>query len=191
VNRADPLGLYDADLGYAVEGALEEPYRDSHEGQDFVFGREAKLGLLPEVKPDILNRTKGTYLEIKPLSLRGIAHGVTQLALYEYGLGVLGYRPETEWKPPKVIEALGQPIALINVEGLILYSDAAELTEELAGITSIAAARYFLRNPRLLASALNEFAQIGRVVSVGTGARSYQLGNQIGIAGLLATLGGF
>ena len=85
-NRTDPTGLYDADLGYAVELALQGPYRDSHPAHNVLFGRVAGLGLVPEIKPDILNLMKGTYLEIKPLSLRGISHGVVQMALYSYGL---------------------------------------------------------------------------------------------------------
>lgn len=89
------------------------------------------------------------------------------------------------------LEVGGTLLVLINVEGLILYSDATQSLEELVAITTIAAARQFLRSPRALVGVVNEGARIGRLATMATGARSYQLGNQLGLATILATLGGF
>jgi hypothetical protein len=159
------------------------------------FGKEAGIGLIRDLRPDILNFTKGTYLEIKPLSLRGIAHGVAQLAWYEYSLGDAGFRRELEWKPPRLltIDVRGVPkvVVLVNVEGLILYSDERAALEELVAVTSVAAARAFLRSPRALASAIGEFGRVARLVNLSISARSYQVGQQVGAASLVAAMGGF
>jgi RHS repeat-associated protein len=171
INRIDAFGLFTAAFGYAVEDTLRPYYRDSHPGQDVSYGVPAGLGLLPGLKPDILNRTKGTWLEIKPFSLSGIVKAGIQFAAYEYSFGtVLGYRPETEWRPPKVIEvptALGPvPTALFNAAGTIFYSDLVDNVEDLILIKTLSEARIYLTGAKALASALNEFGQIARLAPV-------------------------
>jgi len=94
--------------------------------------------------------------------------------------------------PPGTMVVNGKNVALINVEGLILYTDFLAVLKELAAITTIAGARVLLRDdPRMLGSALNEFGKIARLSTTAVGARSSQIGNHVSVGIILASFGFF
>ena len=113
--------------------------------------RSGVIGTL--LKPDILNLTTVpfTFGEIKPLSLSGIARGLTQMAAYDQALTAAGllrgwtFTRETWPLGVRKADVFGESIAYFNVGGLVFYTDMAELSEELVEITSVALAREFIR----------------------------------------------
>jgi RHS repeat-associated protein len=127
LDRTDPSGLYSSSeqaLGYAVERALAPIYRDEHPGDIVYFGSQAKTGLLPLLKPDIMNLTKKYWAEIKPLSTSGITKGYAKSELDNLSLWWSGYSADP-WHPPSwVTTDTGVTVYLLKDDhaGLIFYS---------------------------------------------------------------------
>lgn len=200
VNMTDPSGLFGLfkftrNFGNAAHAAIESAYQAENPGA--IVG--PTRGILGPLKPDIFNPIKMTYGEIKPLSLSGVAAGITQLAAYEVMFGVNGYpgltglRFNHETWPDGVRGAyVGQiPIAYWNCAGIIFYTDMVDNTEDLLALSTFAAAREFIRANsvsmgRTLAGAMPRIAVLASSRAPVDTAR-FQM--HLGIAALLASFG--
>jgi hypothetical protein len=148
------------------------------------------------LKPDILNitPTRKVFAEIKPMSLSGVAKGLAQMTAYGIAFGIQGYTPDASWQPSTHFATVGTvPIVFINVGGLIFYSDAVDSTEDVLALASIEAVRIFIRsNQAVLARGLVEsFARIRLIAQTGAAVDTVRLEEHVGIASLLAVIGGF
>jgi len=149
VQGVDPSGMFTQALGYLAEAAISADHR-----RDFPFpswnvsyGQWARLPGAFRARPDILNRTDREYNEIKPLSPSGIAKAVAQMALREVQLGSLGFNPDFDWPgAPGFTTAGSVPIVYFNLLGVIFYTDAIDLAEDVIAveIASLAPAAFRL-----------------------------------------------
>jgi hypothetical protein len=187
----DPTGLFTQSQGYAVERALQPFYAASHPGEDFQFGKWARVGLRENLKPDVLNRSRKTFLEIKPFSLSGIGSAGIQMALYLTFL--VGYTPEADWVPPATVDA-GGVVALVNLGGIIFYTDLLDNVEEIIAIKTWenrAALIQILRGAPAIGRNIGELGRITRLAVLGSSGGQVRLSQQTGTAMLLTTMGGF
>lgn len=196
LNRIDPSGLlFTSKFGNAAHAIIQAIYVADHPGEIVIVGSTS--GLLGSLlKPDILNMTPThkVFAEIKPMSLSGVAKGVAQMAAYSVAFGIQGYTPDASWKPSTHFATVGTvPIVFINVGGLIFYSDAVDSTEDVLALASIEAVRIFIRsNQAVLARGLVEsFARIRLIAQTGAAVDTVRLEEHVGIASLLAVIGGF
>jgi RHS repeat-associated protein len=187
VMYSDPSGLfptpYSRVFAAAVEVKIAEIYtRDHPLTPNVFFGRRVGIGGNPLLKPDIVNFDLGTYLEIKPLSISGVAHGKAQMLAYFLSLGVVaGFEPESYWLPSEnVIYPLGTPTVFFNAEGLLFYSDEQEIFSEALAATTIAAAANLLSILKG-SGMVSELGQIGRLAAQVLRASGYNLQSRVAI----------
>jgi hypothetical protein len=115
VGLLDPTGFYSQSDGYDAEREIFAIYQQDHPGDNSSSGGWARLGGGYRLKPDILNPTIQTFLEIKPITLSGIYSGTLQLALYSAAFAPSGYFPEFGWVPPETtFESMGAPLYLLT-----------------------------------------------------------------------------
>lgn len=194
VNGVDPSGLFTQAFGYAVEAAIQPFYAASHPGDVVTYGKWARIGFWPSLKPDVLNITNKTFLEIKPFSLSGIYGAAAQMTTYELFFAFEGYRPEAEWVPPRVLQVGLQPVAIVNIGGVLFYTDLFDNLEDLLLIKSLQSTAEMiriLRGARAAASALSEFATIGRLAGVATVGGQSRVDQAVGNAIMLSLFAGF
>lgn len=149
INGIDPsgyLGLfrYTRDFGNEAHRVIQNEYQAMHFGA--IVG--STTGILGTgLKPDIFDGIDHVYMEIKPLSLSGVAAGVAQIAAYDAAFTFLGVGYSRGTWPDGVRPAwVGQvPIAYFNVAGIIFYTDMVDNLDDLATISSYALAREFIR----------------------------------------------
>jgi RHS repeat-associated protein len=170
IARVDPTGLFTQRQGYLVEAALRPFYENDHQGEDFIFGRWARVGYWPSLKPDVFNRTQKNFMEIKPFSLSGIYGGAAQILTYTVFFAFAGYRPDIEWEPPTrtiVIPEMGE-VAVFNLGGVLFYTDLIDSAEDLAALAVLDTALLVgkLRAGQAAASAYSEFATINRLAAL-------------------------
>jgi len=70
-------------------------------------------------KPDIFNRTRKLYNEIKPFSIGGVAGAVFQMGKYAV-FGESGYSPDSTFRPRPYRRG---NVWFFNVQGVIFYTD--------------------------------------------------------------------
>ncbi|MEI7729243.1 MAG: RHS repeat-associated core domain-containing protein [Verrucomicrobiota bacterium] len=195
VNMIDPSGLfgifkYSRDFGIAAHRIIESEYQAENPGA-IVGPTTGVLGT--GLKPDIFDGIKHTYQEIKPLSLSGVAKGMTQIAAYDLtftALG-LGYSRGT-WPDGVRGSNVGlDPIAYFNVAGVIFYTDMVDNLDDLAGITSFALAREYIRRGLVGRTLTGAMARIPGLITARGVADTGRLESYMGIAGLLGIMGGF
>lgn len=150
VNAADPSGQYSSYeqvLGYDAEEALQDLYEEEHPGDLInknkrIFRADKPLRWL---FPDIYNVTKKEWLEIKPLSISGVAAGEAKRFLNSKALPGSA---DASWVPPVLVElGDGEQIVCVNVLGVVYYQSADLVDKEL--ITVIAAGGVFLERDLL------------------------------------------
>ena len=103
IMMVDPSGHYSSwsqELGYDAEEAIDDEYRAMHVGQiGILFGGAVDYnvsGITGFLKPDIYNPNEKTFLEIKPISISGVAKGIAKIAL-DYG-AFSDCSPDTTWQ---------------------------------------------------------------------------------------------
>lgn len=129
-----------------------------HPGDDSSSGGWARLDGGYRLKPDILNPTIQTFLEINPFTLSGMYSGTLQLALYSAAFAPSGYFPEFDWVPSRNdIRINGRAALFVNAGGLVFYTDELRLSQEFLAITT-AVARELLR--------LGAFGEVGQILQV-------------------------
>jgi hypothetical protein len=151
------------------------------------------VGFWPNLKPDVFNRTRKTFLEIKPFSPSGIVGGYAQVLTYELFFAFAGFVPDIAWQPePMVLEDIpefGYPIAVFNVGGVLFYTDMIDNIKDFSAITALDTA-LLLRKFRAaqataaFISAADELAVATRLGSTAIAANSARLQG----ATLLSTL---
>ena len=110
-------------------------------------------------------------MEVKPLSLGGMATGVAQMGIYATVLMPLGYTPDSTWQPnPQIRTSGGFRYLAVNLGGVIFYTDNLALETDL--LVLIGAGAYLNRAAltKLLmqgVSTVSEFGQIGRLLPIG------------------------
>lgn len=137
VNSSDPTGFYSQDYGYEVEGIVQDAYVGTFGGGPFVsLGGWARVGppsrSVPySLKPDILDsrfsRGDGSrgmiWMDVKPLSHRGIGNALASWGLYTAGLGPFGYDPDTQWlQSGKIFPSSQGPVLVFNAVGILFYT---------------------------------------------------------------------
>jgi|GEM_PF-384136 len=137
VDFADPTGLYTQQFGYAVEDAVQAAYIADF-GDDPLsvsFGKWSRQSWAYTLKPDILDlrvkRGDGSggriWMEIKPLTVSGIARASYTWGLYGLSLGFSGITPDTKWlRDGRVIPVASggttYSTLVFNVEGILFYT---------------------------------------------------------------------
>jgi hypothetical protein len=116
------------------------------------------------LKPDILNKTKHKWLEIKPLTPSGVVSAKISYDKYLLALGAFSYLPEISWTPSthRVIAGSVQ-IFFFNAGGIVFYTDATDFAEDLLVLTSYAAVKEFMRSPAGLRLAKYALGSLSRV----------------------------
>ena len=127
----DPSGHYTQGFGYAVEKEVEVHYKKDFPGSIVSFGEVYGF------KPDVLDHSRKRWMEVKPLSLSGVAKAELQWMLYTIFYGQLGYQADTQWAPGAVIVD-GQPTFIFNFEGILFYTDSTRNLTELTAAAAIA-----------------------------------------------------
>ena len=160
VNGTDPSGHagvfnFTDKFGNRAHAAIESAYQAEHPGA-IVGPTTGVLGT--SLKPDIFDGISRTYMEIKPLSLSGVAKGVFQIGVYSATFNAfnLGYSRGT-WPNGVRSTYVGlDPIAYFNVQGIIFYTDMTDNLDDLATISTVALARQFIiQNSALLTRTLS------------------------------------
>lgn len=196
VNMVDPSGHVSefqelADRGNAAHEVIFYQYLAEHYADNVRSGaRPIGVGVNPNLKPDIQNFSLLNYMEIKPLTLRGIKEGVTKMNQYANSLG----RAAPPWQPgdwPSGIRftptAYGAVI-YFNVEGLIFYADAGlrDLLPFVVVPTTIKQLRLAVR-PILGISSKTLYPSLARAGALAANrpvADSSRLQTQVGVAAL-------
>ena len=198
IQGIDPSGLFSQKFGYWVEEAIARDYQRQHQDVpiDVTFGGWAQLGQQGGwafmAKPDILNHTDMTYMEIKPLSISGLILGEAQMLMREVQLGPFGYEPDGIWASTPQVTFLqnGIPIVYVNFQGLVLYTDVTELLEDYAAIKMLGMAGFWKFLATKGSSVLTSIGtQVAGLVNSGNGARGAQASGQLGIASMFAGMG--
>jgi hypothetical protein len=85
-------------------------------------------------------------MEIKPLSISGVAKGIVQIAAYDAAFTAFNLDYSRGTWPNGVRQSnVGQiPIVYFNVQGVIFYSDYTDNLDDMAGISTFALARQFI-----------------------------------------------
>ena len=146
VNQVDPSGnvpvFGDQEFGYAVEAEVEPQYAADHlvymtpfgpTAQRILYGKWSRLGggfiaslanSAYRLKPDILNLSLMQWLDDKPLSKSGIPSAIASWSLYTGSLGFFGIQPDPLWVPKmQPLAVFGTPVWVINVGGILFYTD--------------------------------------------------------------------
>jgi len=193
VNMTDPsghLGVFKStrEFGNQAHRVIEDEYQAEHPGA--ICG--ATRGILATgLKPDIFDGPNGVFMEIKPLSLSGVAKGAIQIAAYELAFRPLGYSRGTTWPAGGRQSNVGPiPIVYFNVQGVIFYTDVIDNVDDVISVTTFALARQFiLKNSALTTRAVTaSLARIPGLVATGKAADSARLQQMFGISVLLTIL---
>ncbi|MFW6154174.1 MAG: RHS repeat-associated core domain-containing protein [Planctomycetota bacterium] len=176
VNHVDPTGLFEQLFGYDAEAAIEKIYSENHWGDDIDCGKWTRFGPRfsrpHSLKPDILNHSEETWLEIKPFTVSGIAQAATQYTMYLSLFRLYDFWPEIDWQPvPNSSYVWTREIIFANVGGIIFYTDMVHLEKELAAVTTLAAAKALLASQAGRAVAQSVIAVLGGRIPELIGAR--------------------
>lgn len=154
INNIDPTGLFTQKFGYLAEDAIQQIYAIDHpldEGH-ISYGSWTRLGSTSgrafKMKPDIMNHNQKTWLEIKPLSVSGVAKAGIQYKVYDAFFNIFRYKPDASWTPSNHFTTAGQfEIFFFNAGGIVFYTDMTDNLEDLAALSSLEAVKSFMCTP--------------------------------------------
>ncbi len=158
VGMRDSTGLYTQSFGFDAHRVISERYRRDFLGDRVLTDVAVGLGLNPGLKPDIVNLDERSFLEIKPLSFPGITAGIAQLATYTVSLAPANIYADVVWAPRTTLTVQNRQVFVVNVSGLLFYTDETMLQRRLLEITAPTALYAVLRNAR---SGLVAFTRLG------------------------------
>jgi len=130
INANDPSGLFSQKFGYAVEKKVQSLYRmlNPLSGNMVDFGSRQAAGS-SYLKPDIFDRFKKTWAEIKPLSIFGVINAA--FAWAKYSAAFPKFRPDSSFPPiPIPIFGMAQyphKALIFNVQGIVFYTTIEDL----------------------------------------------------------------
>jgi hypothetical protein len=201
VDNVDPTGLYTQRFGYDVEDALDEQYQQDfgYDPQLVSFGGWARVGPKSRsapysLKPDILDRRaiRGDgsagmiWMEIKPLSLSGIAAAGFAWGIYSSALSPT-FLPDMNWlRGGDILQVDGNATLVFNAGGILFYTtnqkdyenfeEAIQATAGLAVAAAIGASGAQLAN---LIAKLPQASSVGsEVIDISTLARTAVQANE-------------
>jgi len=182
------LRRYTKEFGDEAHRWIQNEYQSLNPGA--IAG--STTGILGTLKPDIFDPIRGIYMEIKPLSLSGVAAGVSQMKAYDlvYGIG-MGFGRGSWPDYPRSGFVFTTPILYWNVNGIIFYTDATSSEDDLIKLTTFAAVRAALRSGIFSRTLTGASVRIGGLVSARTSGDTARLQQHVGIAAILGTMGGF
>ena len=197
INFIDPEGLFTQQFGYLAEAAIQQVYAVDHPTDIVSYGGWTRLGgplgRAFKLKPDILNHSKSTWLEIKPLTVSGVAKAGIQYEAYYTYLGAFDYHPEATWKPSNHFVIAGSvQIMFFNAGGIVFYTDAYDSAEDLLALKSYDAVKVFMRSPagrRIAHSVLGGLSRVPGLVTARVKIDESRLRGYFNIAFMLAGLG--
>ena len=163
VDFVDPSGMDYRPIAKAAEQAIQDAYAATHAGI-ITYGGWARTVIGFGLKPDILNHTDHTFMEIKPFSIYGITTGEFQIELYttSFAFSTPPYNPDVLWTPGTVT-AMGQELLVFNFKGVLFYTDQDALRKELQVIAAIATFRALIPYLNELATARSVFNELSIV----------------------------
>jgi RHS repeat-associated protein len=157
----DTTGFLTQKFGYAVEREVQPQYEATHLGDLVSYGQWGRIGPNFRLKPDLLNFTTMTWLDIKPFSISGVIRAFATWSLYSGNFGVVGFNPDAVWVPPAQPIMIGRlPILVFNVQGILFYTDAFDSVEDLAILKAYKTIPQLIR---LLSRAGGKLSEPGRI----------------------------
>ena len=172
VDLGDPSGLLTdySPYGYVIEPRIQAQYVVDYPGNDYLFGEQARLGKNLLLKPDIFDRTRRIWMDIKPLSFTGITAASATLSLYNTNFSPLGYVPDTSWEPTyqNPIGYGGKLFFIKNIEGILFYTVDTD-NRRLKNVQTLAGARQLLRDLQRQET-IGKFLAGASIFAVGAGA---------------------
>ncbi len=118
VDNMDPSGEISrqSEMGYLAEEAIQAHYTadpvyagDVADGQ-VLFGEHCNMGPRRTLKPDIFNRNRRQWMDIKPFSVRGVANAVTTWNLYSNYFRSYGYTYDSAFMATPRVFHLTSPV---------------------------------------------------------------------------------
>ena len=150
INALDPSGLLTdyTPYGYAIEPRIQIQYLLDYSQNLTLLGQPTGLGANPLLKPDIFDKTRQIWMDIKPMSFAGVADAVATRELYNNNFSPLNYLPDTSWRPTfqNPIPYDGKLFFVVNVQGILFYTADTSNQEQLNSLKSFADVRQLLRN---------------------------------------------
>jgi len=195
VNMVDPSGhfgifKFTREFGNQAHRVIEDEYQAEHPGA--IVGTTTGI-LGTGLKPDIFDGINHTFMEIKPLSLSGVAKGSAQILGYQAAFTLLGvgYSRGTWPDTARASNVGAVPIIYFNVQGVIFYTDSFDNVDDLTGIVTFAAARQLIiRNSALMTRTLGGIMiRIPGMVAARGIADTSRLQTMTGIATLNSLMG--
>jgi hypothetical protein len=126
IDAIDPTGFITdyTPYGYAIEARVQTQYIIDYPANDVLFGRPGGLGRKPLLKPDILDRTRKIWMDVKPMSFSGVADAAATWNVYNKNFGRVGYAPDRTWLPgiQNPIPYDGKLFFIVNVQGVLFYT---------------------------------------------------------------------
>jgi RHS repeat-associated protein len=164
VNLWDPNGWFSQSFGYAVEDEVDVQYEASHPGDDVSYGKWCRVGANPRLKPDIFNKSKLLFNEIKPLSFMGIGSGLIQFAVYSEMFNDERYSPDVTWKPSAAI-VQNIPVWFVNFQGILFYTDIEQFSIEALVATFATMLYKAASSAKSLATVTSDIGRIRALIS--------------------------
>jgi hypothetical protein len=104
-----------------------------------------------------------------------------------------GFQPDASWAPSTHFATAGiVEIFFFNAGGIVFYTDVVDMAQELVVLTTLAAVRSFMTSPggqRLLQGLISSVGKIRGLAATRVTGDQARFGDQLGIGGLLASMG--
>ena len=197
VNGIDPSGhmglfKFTRDFGNWAHRVIENEYQAEHPGA--ICGTTTGI-LGTGLKPDIFDGPNRVFMEIKPLSLSGVAKGIFQIGIYDAAFTAFNLDYSRGTWPSGVRESnVGPtPIVYFNVQGVIFYTDMVDNLDDIAELATFTLARQFITSnlAKMSRTLVGAMPRIAVLANSRAPADTVRLFDQVGIAGLLASMGAF
>jgi RHS repeat-associated protein len=193
VDFTDPTGFITnyTPYGYAIELRIRIAYLTDYIGNDVLLGQPTRLGANPLLKPDIFDKTRHSWTDIKPFSFAGIADAIATVERYTENFAPIGYVADPTWEPSdQPLEAKGKLFYVKNVSGILFYTIDTD-RKRLDRVKDFASARQLLNelqreqfslyfNLSLVGSGIGY--GIAAIINAATAADSAEIGAQTGAA---------
>jgi RHS repeat-associated protein len=197
VNQVDRTGHYSSweqFLGYEAEEVIQEQYSRDHRytpPELIDFGTRLYYSPTKYLKPDIQNHDIMTWIEIKPLSIAGVRDGELKRRLNKRRFPA--YRPESEWSPPKIMRTESDIVILVfNVYGVVYYQEIDLMDVGVLSLIGPVSAKSLLNYAiRVDRKTVGGALRVSKKMAIGgKAADNTRFEEQVGVAGVLTTMGG-
>jgi RHS repeat-associated protein len=203
VNWVDPSGHYSTVrqyYGYAVEDAIQDFYEEDNPGPKRILKskqvfRKDEPGRW--LFPDVYDPNTELWLEVKPLSIKGVIDGEAKRRL---NIVALKGGPDLFWVSPLIVQiATGESFVTVNVAGVVYWAREDQVEDVLKSLIASGvaySAKDLLKyvSTRALSGAIQGSIRpvLARAAALGINGKSAdnsRLGQHLGIAFFLAGFG--